>query len=63
LLRAKHDDLKHILDRLERAVNKLKECSHLLSSYEDAHAWSRGDESLEATINDEHPFGSLPRSH
>jgi hypothetical protein len=59
LLRATNHDPKPTLDRLERAVNKLKECSHLLSSYEDAHAWSRGDESLEATINDERPFGSL----
>jgi hypothetical protein len=63
LLRAKDHDLKPILDRLERAVNKLTECSRLLSSYENAHTWSRGDESLEATISDEQPFGNQPRSH
>jgi len=63
LLRAKNHDLKPILDRLERAVDKLTECSRLLRSYENAHNWSRGEESLDATINDEHLFGSQPRSH
>ena len=63
LLRAKNHDLKPTLDRLERAVDKLTELSHVLSSYENAHKWSPGDESLEATIMDEQLFGSLPRSH
>jgi hypothetical protein len=61
LLRAKHQDLKPILDRLERAVGKLKECSRLLSSYDQAHDW-RGEESLEATIMDEQLSGRRPRS-
>ena len=60
LLRAKTHDLKPILDRLERAVDKLTECSRLLGSYENAHTWSRGDESLEATIRNEQPFGKQP---
>jgi hypothetical protein len=63
LLRAKTHDLKPILDRLERAVDKLTECSRLLGSYENAHTWSRGDESLEATMRNEQPFGNQPRSH
>jgi hypothetical protein len=58
LLRAKTHDLKPILDRLERAVNKLTECSRLLGSYETAHKWNRGEESLEVTIRD---IGSQPR--
>jgi hypothetical protein len=61
LLRAKTHDLKPILDRLERAVDQLTECSRLLSSYENAHTWSRGGESLEATIGGEQLFGSQPR--
>ena len=54
-------DLKPILDRLERAVDKLTELSHALTSYENAHKWSPGDESLEATIMDERLFGSQLR--
>jgi hypothetical protein len=62
LLRAKTHDLKPILDRLERAVDKLTECSRLLSSYENAHTWSRGEESLEATILDEQLFAGSRRA-
>jgi hypothetical protein len=62
LLRAKHDDLKHILDRLERAGDKLTELSHALNRYENAHKWSPGEESLEAAIMDERMFGSHLRS-
>jgi hypothetical protein len=63
LLRAKNHDLKPILDRLERAVDKLTELSHALTSYENAHKWSPGDESLDATM-DEQLFGSEPpRAH
>jgi signal transduction histidine kinase len=62
LLRAKHDDLKHILDRLERAGDKLTELSHALNRYENAHKWSPGEESLEAAIMDERVFGSHLRS-
>jgi hypothetical protein len=62
LLRAKNHDLKPILDRLERAVDKLTELSHALTSYENAHKWSPGEESLDATIMDEQLFGSEPRN-
>jgi hypothetical protein len=61
LLRAKNYDLKPTLDRLERAVHKLTEFSRALSSYEKAHKWGPGEESLEATIMDEQLFGSRPR--
>ena len=57
LLRAKNHDLKPILDRLERAVDKLTELSHAFSSYENAHKWSPGEESLESMIMDEQMFG------
>ena len=61
LLRAKNHDLKPILDRLERAVDKLTELSHALTAYENAHKWSPGDESLDATMMDEQLFGNEPR--
>jgi hypothetical protein len=61
LLRAKTHDLKPILDRLERAVGKLAECSHLLSRYENGYEWRPGEESLEATITEERLFGSQPQ--
>ncbi len=60
LLRAKNHDLKPILDRLERAADKLTELSHALAGYEKAHKWSPGDESLDATMMDEQLFGSEP---
>jgi hypothetical protein len=50
LLRARNPDLKPILDRLERAVEKLTELSHALTSYANAHKWRPGEESLDATI-------------
>jgi len=56
LLRAKHDDLTPILDRLQRAVNELTEVSHALDRHEIAHRWSPGDESLATTIRDEQLF-------
>ena len=58
LLRAKHDDLKPLLDRLERAVEKLTELSDALTRYENAHNWSPGEESLEEAMLDEQLFGS-----
>ena len=58
LLRAKHDDLKPLLDRLGRAVEKLTELSDGLTRYENAHNWSPGEESLEEAMLDEHLFGS-----
>jgi hypothetical protein len=58
LLRAKNHDLKPILDRLERAVDKLTELSDALTGYENAHKWSPGDESLDATMMDKQLFGS-----
>jgi len=63
LLRAKHHDLKPILDRLERAVDKLTELSDALTGYENAHKWSPGDESLDATMMDKQLFGSEPSRH
>jgi hypothetical protein len=63
LLRAKTHDLKPTLDRLDRAVEKLTELSHALTRYEDAHKWSPGDESLDATMIDAQLFGSEPRRH
>jgi hypothetical protein len=63
LLRAKTHDLKPTLDRLDRAVEKLTELSHALTRYEDAHKWSTGDESLDATMMDAQLFGSEPRRH
>ena len=61
LLRARTRDLKPILDRLERAVEKLTELSRVLTSYENAHKWSPGDESLDATTIDEQLLGNEPR--
>jgi hypothetical protein len=61
LLRAQTHNLKPTLDRLERAVDRLTELSHALTSYEDAHKWTPGDESLDATMIDEQLFGSEPR--
>jgi len=60
LLRAKNHDLKPILDRLERAVDKLTELSDALTGYENAYRWSPGDESLDATMMDKQLFGSEP---
>jgi hypothetical protein len=61
LLRAKTRDLKPILDRLERAVEKLTELSRVLTSYETAHKWSPGDESPDATTMDEQLLGNEAR--
>ena len=60
LLRTKHHDLKPILDRLGRAVEKLTAFSHALTRYENAHRWSPGDESPGALLMDEPLFGSEP---
>ncbi len=58
LLRAKSRGLTPILGRLERAVDKLTELGHALNRYEHAHTWSPGEESLDATLVDEHLFRS-----
>ena len=51
LLRAKNrDELTPIVDRLERAVERLTELSEALTHYQKAHHWSPGEESLDATI-------------
>jgi hypothetical protein len=61
LLRATTHDLKPTLDRLERAVEKLTALSHGLTAYENAHKWSPGDESLDATMMDDQLLGSESR--
>ena len=61
LLRAEHHDLKPVLERLDRAVEKLAELSVALTRYEHAHNWSPGDESLEEAMLDERLFGAKPR--
>jgi len=63
LLRAKTDDLKPILDRLERAVERLSQLSHALTHYENAHKWSPGDESLDATMMGKQLFDSGTHLH
>ena len=63
LLRAKHHDLKPALDRLDRAVEKLAELSEALTRYDHAHNWGPGDESLDATMIDQHLFHREPRRH
>jgi len=62
LLRAKDHDLTPIVERLARAVEKLTELSHALTSYESAHTWSPGEESLDATILDKQLFAREPRA-
>jgi hypothetical protein len=57
LLRAKNHELKPVLDRLERAVQKLTELSDALTRYQHAHNWNPGDESPDATMMDEQLFG------
>ena len=47
-----HDDLKPILDRLKRSVERLKQLSDALTSYQKTHRWSPGDESLDTTMLD-----------
>ena len=49
LLRTTHHDLKPILDRLDRAVERLTELSRALTRFEDTHDWTPGEESLDAT--------------
>jgi len=50
-----HDDLKPLVDRLERAVERMKELSDALTRYQKAHHWSPGEESLDATLLDKQP--------
>ena len=51
LLRTQNrDDIRPILDRLKRAVEKLKDLSDALTSYQKAHRWSPGEESFERTL-------------
>lgn len=53
LLRAKnYDDIKPLVDRLERAVVRLKELSDALTRYQKTHHWSPGEESLDTTTID-----------
>ena len=39
----------------------MTELSHAFTSYENAHNWSPGEESLDATVMDEQLFGREPR--
>jgi hypothetical protein len=51
------DNLTPILDRLKRAVERLKELSDALTRYEKAHRWSPGEESLDSTMVDKELSG------
>ena len=48
LIRMRDPDLGPVLDRLERAVARLRELSRALIRYEPAYKWNPGDESLDA---------------
>lgn len=51
LLRARNrDDLMPVLDRLTRAVERLKELSDELTRHQKAHHWSPGEESLDSSF-------------
>jgi hypothetical protein len=51
LLQTKNrQDLAEIVGRLERAVERMKELSGALTRYQQAHHWSPGEESLDATL-------------
>ena len=50
LIRASNPDLKPVLGRLERALDKLIELSRALTRYESIHKWSAGDESPDAAM-------------
>jgi hypothetical protein len=56
LLRARDPELAPLLDRLARAVQKLTAFSQVLGRYREAHAWSPGEESLEAAAEAEQLF-------
>jgi hypothetical protein len=47
LLRARNPELGSVLDRMERALERLRELGRALSRHEAAHKWSAGDESLD----------------
>jgi signal transduction histidine kinase len=49
LLRTKNrDDLQPVLDRLKRAVERLRELSDTLTRHQNGHHWSPGEESLDS---------------
>jgi hypothetical protein len=51
LLRARNrDDLMPVLERLTRAVERLKELSEELTRQQKAHHWSPGEESLDSSF-------------
>jgi hypothetical protein len=62
LIRAQHPDLKMLLDRLDRAVERLTDVSRALTRYESTHKWSPGDESLDAATLSERLPGSEPKN-
>jgi len=62
LLRAKnYDDLRHLVDRLERAVERLKELSDALTRYQRVHHWKPGEESLDTMMIDKELSRGAPR--
>ena len=62
LLRTQNrDDITPILDRLKRAVERLKDLSNALTSYQKAYRWSPGEESLDRTLPYVAGDTSLPR--
>ena len=61
LLRARGHDLDPILDRLDRAVDRLRDLSRSLVRYENARSWRAGEESMDAHLPDEHERRSEQR--
>ena len=58
LLRTKDcDNITPIVNRLERAVERMKELSDALTRYQKAHHWSPGEESFDTTLVDKELSG------
>jgi hypothetical protein len=62
LIRAQAPQLGVILERMERAIERLKMLSRALDRYESAHQWRPGDESPDpSTLTDALPGNEPPR--
>jgi uncharacterized protein (DUF1778 family) len=61
LIRLRSPDLGPLLERLERAVERLKELSRALTRYEATHDWSPGEESFDAAALAEQLPGNVTR--